>query len=63
MLVRKDKKKAHSGGFIGAAKATKKAPYYQLPRTPDMYPAGENSKFITPKTQEEINASPRGIKR
>ena len=30
MLVRKDKKKAHSGGFIGAAKATKKAPYYKF---------------------------------
>ncbi len=63
MLIRKDKKKSHSGGFLAGAKATKKAPYYQLPRTPDMYPAGKNSKFITPESPEERAESPRGIKR
>lgn len=61
MLTRRKEKP--SKGFLGAAKSTKKAPYYQLPRTPDMYPMGKNSKFITPESAAERAQSPRGIKR
>lgn len=62
MLIRK-KKKFKDKGFIGAAKKTTKAPYYQMERTPDMYPRGKESKFITPETAEEREQSPKGIKR
>lgn len=62
MLIRK-RKKWRDKGFLGAAKKTRKAPYYQCERTPDMYPMGEESKFITPKTAEERAQSPKGIKR
>lgn len=60
MLKNKHKK---GKGFLGAAKSTRKAPYYQLPRTPDMYPMGKDSKFITPESAAERAQSPRGIKR
>lgn len=55
--------KVNNKGFLGAAKPTRHAPYYQLPRTPDMYPAGKNSKFITPDSEEERKQSPHGMKR
>lgn len=53
----------YSKGFLGAAKATNKAPYYQMPRTPDMYPRGKDSLFITPESAEERAKCPRGMKR
>lgn len=59
-----NKNKVKKGiGFLGAAKSSTKAPYYQLPRTPDMYPMGKDSKFITPESAAERAQSPRGIKR
>ena len=63
MLIQKNKKKSHSGGLLGAAKTTTKAPYKKYARTPDMYAFGENSSFITPETEEKRNQSPKGIKR
>ena len=60
MLIRK---KGYDKGFLGAAKKTTKAPYYQLERTPAMYPLGEESNFIIPKSAEERAKSPKGIKR
>ena len=63
MLVRKDKKKSHSGGFIGAATSTKKTPYTQTPRDESMYPLGSESNFIVPASQEARDNCPRGIKR
>lgn len=52
-----------SKGFLGAAKSFNKAPYRQVDRTPDMFLYGENSSFITPKSEKERNKSQRGIKR
>lgn len=63
MLTRKDKKNSHSGGFLGAAKTTKKPLYIAIARTPDMYPFGEKSNFITPSAKEDREKSPKGIKR
>ena len=50
-------------GFIGNAKTTKKAPYQEIDRTPEMYPYGKDSLFITPKTKEERARYADGIKR
>lgn len=50
-------------GFIGAAKKTDKAPYREKDRNPNFYPLGEESNFITPKTEEEKAKCPKGIKR
>jgi len=61
MLVRKDNEKSHSGGFLG--KTSNKILYRAIARTPDMYPFGERSNFITPSSKEAREKSPRGIKR
>ena len=50
-------------GFLGPAKTTDKAPYQEIDRTPDMYPYGKDSLFITPKTKEERERYASGIKR
>lgn len=62
MLIR-EKKKWEDKGFLGAAKKTTKAPYYQCERTPDMYPLGKESNFITPESADERAKSPKGMKR
>lgn len=61
MLNRNKVKKAK--GFLSIASTNNKAPYCQKDRTPDMFLFGEDSSFITPKTEEERNLCPRGIKR
>lgn len=63
MALVREKKKWKDKGFLKGAKKTRRAPYYQMERTPDMYPMGEESKFITPKTAEERAQSPKGMKR
>lgn len=50
-------------GFLGNAKSTTQAPYRQIKRVPEMYSFGENSHFITPENQEEIDKLPKGINR
>lgn len=36
-----------TGGFLGAAKASDRAPYRQIERKPEMYSFGKKSHFIT----------------
>lgn len=50
-------------GFLGNAKTTKKAPYQEIDRTPEMFPYGKDSYFITPPTKEERARYADGIKR
>lgn len=50
-------------GFLGNAKTTKKAPYQEIDRTPEMYPYGKDSFFITPSNKEERARYADGIKR
>lgn len=52
-----------SKGFLGAAKTTNKAPYQEIDRTPDMYPYGKDSYFITPSNKEDRKRYADGIKR
>jgi len=52
------RKKEYDKGFLGAAKTKNKPPYFFVPRTPDMYPLGEKSNFITPMptaSKEEVS--------
>jgi len=62
-MLPKLEKPDFSHGFLGKAKTTKKAPYQELDRTPDMYPSGEDSLFITPKNKEDRKRYSDGIKR
>ena len=50
-------------GFLGNAETTDKAPYREIARTPDMYPYGKDSLFISPKNKEDRKKYESGIKR
>lgn len=52
-----------TGGFLGAAKTSDRAPYRQIRRKPEWYSFGKNSHFITPDNEEDIKKCPKGIKR
>ena len=62
-MLPKIEKPNFSGGFLGEAETTKQAPYREVERTPDMFPDGEKSMFVSPKNEEDRKKYPKGIKR